>query len=103
MALFVTNVHVAKETKTYEVGSSSAAALAAWAFDAQNVVNMKRLVVTAGANPVRVTWSGQAPTSTLGHYIAALGTYTIDGTPNCQKFQAIGIGGASVTTLTLEV
>lgn len=103
MALFVTNVHIAKETKSATPGASAVKSLADWAFGAQNVVNVKRLVITAGANPIRITWSGETPTSTLGHYVAALGNYTLDGTPNCQNLKAIGIGGDSVTTVTLEV
>jgi hypothetical protein len=103
MALFVQNVYTAKETKTATVGTSAVVALAGFAFGAQNVINVKRLVITAGANPIRITWSGQDPTSTLGHYIAALGNYTLDGSINCSKLKAIGIGGDSVTTVTLEV
>ena len=103
MALFVQNVYTAKETKSATPGAAAVKALSDWAFDAQNVINVKRLVITAGSNPIRITWSGQAPTSTLGHYIAALGNYTLDGSINCSKLQAIGIGGDSATTVTLEV
>lgn len=103
MPLFAVNVHTAKETKNVTVGSAAVKALSDWEFGAQNVLNVKRLVVTAGANPVRITWSGEDPTSVLGHYIAALETYTLDGQVNCSKFKAIGIGGDSATCVTLEV
>jgi len=103
MALFVQNVYTAKETKTATVGTGAVVALSGFAFDAQNVINVKRLVITAGANPVRITWSGQNPTSTLGHYIAANGNYTLDGSINCANFKSLGIGGDSVTSVTLEV
>lgn len=103
MALFVTNVHIAKETKNVTVGTAAVKALADWAFTAANVAAAKRLVITAGANAVRITWSGQDPTSAVGHYIAANGNYTLDGMVNCQNFKAIGIGGDSATCVTLEV
>jgi hypothetical protein len=103
MALFVQNVYTAKETKNVTVGTAAVKALADWTFDAQNVINVKRLVITAGANPIRITWSGQDPTSVVGHYIAALGNYTLDGSINCSKFKSLGIGGDSATCVTLEV
>ena len=103
MPLFSVDVHTAKETKSATAGTAAVKALADWEFGAQNVANVKRLVVTAGANAIRITWSGQAPTSTLGHYIAANANYTLDGQINCSKFKAIGIGGDSATTVTLEV
>jgi len=103
MALFVQNVHTAKETKNVTVTTAAVKALADWAFDAQNVINVKRLVITAGANPVRITWSGQDPTAAVGHYIAALGTYVLDGSVNCSKLKALSITGDSATCITLEV
>lgn len=102
MTLFATSIYTAKETKNVTVGSGAVKSLADWGFGAENVVNVKRLVITAGANPLRITWSGETPTSALGHYIAAFGNYTLDGA-NCGRLKAIGIGGDSVTTVTLEV
>jgi hypothetical protein len=103
MPLFSVDVHTAKETKSATPGAAAVKALADWAFGAQNVLNVKRLVITAGANAIRITWDGTDPTSTLGHYIAANENYTLDGQINCSKFKSIGIGGDSVTTVTLEV
>jgi len=103
MPLFSVDVHTAKETKSATPDATTVKALADWEFGAQNVINVKRLVITAGANAIRITWTGENPTSTLGHYIAANGTYELDGQVNCSKFKSIGIGGASATTVTLEV
>lgn len=103
MALFVQNVYTAKETKNVTVTTAAVKALADWAFGAQNVINVKRLVITAGANPIRITWSGEDPTAAVGHYIAANGNYTLDGSINCAALKAISIGGDSATCVTLEV
>jgi hypothetical protein len=103
MGLFVTNVHTAKACKGHTVGTGQVRALSVWAFDTPDVVNVKRLVITAGAGVIRITWDGTAPTSVLGRYLAAYETVTLDGTTNCQNFKAISVAADSVVTITLEV
>ena len=102
MPLFSIDVHTAKETKGYTVASDAVATLASFAFGTQNGLNVKRLIITAGANPLRITWSKTDPTATLGHYIAAYGTYELDGQINCQNIRLIATTGTSVTSVTLE-
>jgi hypothetical protein len=103
MGLFVTNVHTAKACKSRIVGTGQVRALSAWAFDAEDVVNVKRLVITAGAGVIRLTWDGTNPTATLGYYLAANTNFVLDGTTNCQNFKAISVAADSVVTITLEV
>ena len=102
MALFVTNVYNAKEMKSKTIGDQIRS-LSFFAFNSENVVNVKRLVITAGANAIRISWSGDDPSATVGHYIAANGNYTLDGSANCQRLKLVNVTGGSLTTITLEV
>jgi hypothetical protein len=103
MGLFVTNVHTAKACKSFTVGTGQVRALSTWAFDSEDVVNVKRLVITAGAGVIRLTWDGTNPTAALGYYLAANTNFVLDGMTNCQNFKAISVAADSVVTITLEV
>lgn len=96
-------VHTARETKAVTATTSAIKALADFQFTAGLAEIVKRLTITAGANALRVTWSGTDPTSALGHHVPANGNLTIDGNVNCQQVKILSLVGDSAVTATLEV
>lgn len=108
MGLFVTNVHTAKACKSRTVGTGQVRTLDTWGsagdrFSTEDMLNAKRLVITAGAGVVRITWDGTNPTSTLGYYLAANTNFVLDGQANIQNFKCISVAADSIVTITLEV
>lgn len=101
-ALFNVNVFRALAVQSYEVTTSTAATMTTFSFTSTQTGDGKLARITAGANPIRYRYDGTAPTSTVGHYIAAYGTHEVSGQINCKNLQLIAVGGNSVSTITLE-
>jgi len=87
--------------KSGSVSDASASGLDDLGFSASDIEYAHRVLVTAGANPVRYAVSGDDPTSTVGHYVAANESVELDRRPDIQELALIGVGGASVVTVTL--
>jgi hypothetical protein len=61
-----------------------------------------KATVTAGANPIRYLLSGETPTATFGHYVAANGTEEIEGREDIYHLKLIAVGGDSLITVSLH-
>ena len=90
----------ARETKAATITTGAVVAYAGLAFT--HTGTPRRITITAGANPVRITWSATDPTATLGHYIAANENYVLDGVANIANLRMLALTGNSVITATIE-
>lgn len=87
--------------KSASVASDAASALTDLGFTTTEISTGHRLILTAGANPVRFTLSGDLPTSTVGHYMGANENVELAARQDITNLSMIGVGGASVVTVTL--
>ena len=92
----------ALDTKTATVGSVSPSSLTDFGFSAAHKTAAWKAVITAGANPVRLTWSGVAASSSVGHYLAAYENAVGEGSSNVNNLSVIGVGGDSAVSITIE-
>jgi hypothetical protein len=102
MPLISVPVYGAVEMKSATVTSGAVVALAGFSFTSPYPTDARRATITAGAVAIRVSWSPTNPSATVGHYVAAYGSLTIDGQANVSNLKMISTAGDSVVTVTLE-
>ncbi len=84
------------------VGTSAALGMQALGFTVAELNQARQALVTAGANPIRYCVTGQAPTATAGHYLAANGNVAIESRGDCFNLQVLAVGGSSIVTVTIS-
>lgn len=69
-----------------------------------NPARLSALIINTGANPMRVTTDGSAPTATHGKRVPSGGALTLDGlNPPTKEVKAIREGGSDTTANASEV
>lgn len=65
----------------------------------------QRALITIATNAIRYRYDGVSPTSTVGHYVVAGGSITVEGWQNIRNLKMIqdtGAGGSGIASVTLE-
>ena len=89
------------QTKALAI-TGTAKAIASFGFSTAELTKADRAVITAFAQPVVIAVDGNTPTSTLGTYVGANDSITIDGNLNINNLQIIKAGATdSTASMTL--
>ena len=83
-------------------GTVTALSMQNLGFSLAELNQAKQALVTAGANPIRYCLTGEAPTSSAGHYLAANGNITIESRGDVFNLRLIAVGGDSIVTVTIS-
>ena len=59
-----------------------------------------RVFVTVESNPIRVLWSGNTPTTSVGHLVQAGETFTVEGEGNVGKLLMIATGSDATVNVS---
>ncbi len=96
---------VATATKGMTVSSSVIAIdNAGFSWGTNDLVNAQKAVITARTNGVMVTYSGEDPTATLGHFLAANDNMVVYGNDNINNLKFLREADADAElSITLEV
>ena len=97
----------ASETKTATVTTGTVATMADFGFTAGELALANAAWISCITNNVNITWSGEDPTSSLGHPVIKAASLTSNATPliegkeNVANIKLIGLGGSSGVTITI--
>jgi hypothetical protein len=98
---------IASEAKSVSVTADAVVAIADVGFTEARLAEANVAVISCVGNNINVLWTGDDPTSTLGHSViktsslAANIPCVIGGKENVANIKMIGLGGTATVTITI--
>lgn len=94
----------ARVTKNNSIGAVTPILFtdAGWSWSADDTTFLKRCYVTPHGAALMITWSGTAPSSSVGHQITDGETWRIEGNQNVNALQMLSLSGTISVSITVE-